>query len=104
MASFLRKNLQSTCGSYVVVKYRFRSLPHVHIHSGGPLKVISNEKIRIFIRFNSRTKEKPYHASDMKQFVFDPLHGSFGYRKEGLFRIFVEKSSRYDGDPKGLLH
>jgi hypothetical protein len=35
-------------GSYVVVKYRSGSLPHVHTFWRGPLKVISNEKKSIY--------------------------------------------------------
>jgi hypothetical protein len=63
--------------------------------------VISNEKSE-YLLYDFRDKTKPYHASDMKQFIFDPLR-ILGYRKDYL-EFFRWKSSRYDGDPKGLLH
>jgi hypothetical protein len=48
-----------------------------------------------------QNKTKPYHASDMKPFVFDPLHTDpMDIARRDYLEFFVEKVLDMAGDPK----
>jgi transposase InsO family protein len=103
MASFPKeKPTEFLPGSYVVVKYRSGKPPsRTHTFWRGPLKVISNEKSEYLLYDLIQSKEKPYHASDMKQFVFDPLHTDpLDIARRDYLEFFVEKVLDMTGDPK----
>ena len=62
-------------GSYVLVKYRTGAPPtRLHTAWKGPLRVISNDRSQYLLLDLITNKEKPYHASDLKTFNYDPLH------------------------------
>jgi hypothetical protein len=93
-------------GFYAVVKYRSGKPPtRTHTYWRGPLKVIRNEKSEYLLYDLVQNKTKPYHASDMKQVVFDPLHTDpLDIARRDYFEFFVEKVLDMTGDPKRLLH
>jgi hypothetical protein len=63
--------------------------------------VISNEKSEYLLYDLIQNKAKPYHASDMKQFVFDPLHTDpLDIARRDYLEFFVEKILDMTGDLK----
>jgi transposase InsO family protein len=89
-------------GSYVLVKYRQGSAPtRVHTQWKGPLKVLSNNKSEYLLYDLITHKDKPYHASDMKPFVFNPLQTDpLDIARRDYLEFFVEKVLDMTGDPK----
>jgi len=102
MASF--PNLTPTefpHGSYVVVKYR-SGLPPTRLHTmwKGPLRVISNDKSEYLLLDLITNKEKPYHASDIKTFMFDPLLlDPIDIARRDYLEFFVQDVLEMKGDP-----
>ena len=88
--------------SFVLVKYRTGKPPtRTHTYWRGPLKVISNERSEYLLYDLITDKTKPYHVSDMKQFVFDPLHTDpMDIARRDYLEFFVEKVLDMTGDPK----
>jgi hypothetical protein len=103
MASFPKlKPTEFIHGSYVLVKYRKGSAPtRLHTKWKGPLKVLTNNKSE-YILFDLITgKQKPYHASDMKPFIFDPLVvNPIDIARRDYLEFFVEKILGMTGDVK----
>jgi hypothetical protein len=66
-------------GTYVLVKYRnssnlYPAPTRFHTYWKGPFKVISNVLSEYLLLDLITDKQKPYHISDLKPFVFDPLN------------------------------
>jgi hypothetical protein len=105
MASFSKaKPTEFLAGSYVLVKYRTGKPPtRAHTFWRGPLKVISNDKSEYQLHDLVQNKTKPYHVSDMKPFVFDPLlTNPLDIARRDYLEFFVEKVLDMRGDPKRL--
>ena len=103
MASFPKiKPTEFPHGSYVLVKYRQGSAPtRLHTQWKGPLKVISNVLSEYLLFDLITNKEKPYHASDMKPFHFDPLlTDPIDIARKDYLEFFVEKILHMRGDTK----
>jgi hypothetical protein len=103
MASFPNKKpTEFLPGTYVLIKYRQGSAPtRLHTCWKGPLKVISNERSEYLLLDLSNNKEKPYHVSDMKPFVFDPLRTDPQViARRDYLEFFVEKILDMMGDEK----
>jgi hypothetical protein len=67
----------------------------------GPLKVISNDQSEYLLYDLVQNKTKPYHASDMKPFVFDPLHTDpLDIARRDYLEFLFEKVLDMTGDPK----
>jgi hypothetical protein len=61
-------------GSHVLVKYRQGSAPtRLHTQWKRPLKVITNTGSEYILFDLINDKQKSYHVSDTKPFIFDPL-------------------------------
>ena len=61
--------------SYVLVDYRSGSPPtQLHTSWRGPMRVLSGSNSRYTLYDLITNKEKEYHVSDMKQFLYDPQH------------------------------
>jgi transposase InsO family protein len=88
--------------TFVLVKYRTGKPPtRTHTYWRGPLKVISNERSEYLLYDLITNKTKPYHVSDMKQFVFDPLHTDpIDIARRDYLEFFVEKVLDMTGDLK----
>jgi transposase InsO family protein len=103
MASFSKaKPTEFLAGSYVLVKYRTGKPPtRAHTFWRGPLKVISNDKSEYQLHDLVQNKTKPYHVSDMKQFIFNPLQTDpLDIARRDYLEFFVEKVLDMRGDPK----
>jgi hypothetical protein len=103
MASFPNKKpTEFLPGTYVLVKYRQGSAPiRPHTFWKGLLKVISNERPEYLSLDLINNKEKPYHVSDMKPFVFDPLRTDpQDIARRDYLEFFVEKILDMTGDKK----
>jgi hypothetical protein len=87
--------------SYVLVKYRQGSAPtRVLRQWKGPHKVLGNGKSEYLLYDSITHKEKPYHASDMKPFVFNPLQTDpLDTARREYLEFFVEKFLDMTGDP-----
>ena len=60
--------------SYVLVHYRSGSPPtRLHTAWRGPMRVVSGSYSRYILYDLITTREKEYHVSNMKQFLYDPL-------------------------------
>jgi transposase InsO family protein len=103
MASFPKlKPTEFAHGSHVVVKYRGGSAPtRVHTSWKGPLRVISNDKSEYMLLDLITNKPKPYHASDMKTFIFDPLQTDpLEIARKDYLEFFVEEILEVTGNIK----
>ena len=59
-------------GSYVLVHYRSGSPPsRLHTSWRGPLRVVSSSASKYTLYDLVSNKEKDYHVSDLKEFLFD---------------------------------
>jgi hypothetical protein len=103
MASFPNKKpTEFLPDSFVLVKYRKGSAPtRMHTQWKGPLRVISNERSEYILLDLITNKQKPYHASDMKPFIFDPLKTDpQDIARRDYLEFFVEKILDIMGDTK----
>ena len=105
MASFPKlKPTEFLHGSYVLVKYREGSAPtRLHTKWRGPLKVLDNDQSEYLLYDLITHKEKPYHASDMKPFLFNPLRTDpLDVARKDYLEFFIEKVLGIKGDIKKL--
>jgi hypothetical protein len=73
----------------------------MHTYWRGPLRVITNNKSEYLLFDLIQNKEKSYHASDLKPFIFDPLHvNPLDIARRDYLEFFVEKVLDMTGDPK----
>jgi hypothetical protein len=93
-------------GSYVLVKYRnssdlYPAPTRFHTFWKGPLRVISNVLSEYLLLDLIPNKEKPYHVSDMKPFIFDPLNvNPTDIARRDYLEFFIEKILEMAGDVK----
>jgi transposase InsO family protein len=102
MASFSKvKPTEFAHGSYVLVKYRAGAPPtRLNMYWRGPLKVISNNQSEYLLFDLVQNKQKSYHASDMKPFIFDPLQTDpLDIARRDYLEFFIEKVLDMTGDP-----
>jgi hypothetical protein len=70
-----RTHTELPINSYVLVHYRSGSPPtRLHTSWRGPMRVVSGSNSRYTLYDLITYKEKEYHVSDMKQFLYDPNH------------------------------
>jgi hypothetical protein len=103
MASFSKvKPTEFAHGSYVLVKYRTGKPPtRLNTYWRGPLKVITNNKSEYLLFDLIQSKNKLYHASDMKPFIFNPLQvDPLDIARRDYLEFFVEKVLDMRGDPR----
>jgi hypothetical protein len=103
MANFKKmKPTEFPHGSYVLVKYRTGQPPtRQHTFWRGPLKVITNDQSEYILYDLINNKKKPYHASDMKPFIFNPLQvDPLDIARRDYLEFFVEKILDVTGDTK----
>jgi transposase InsO family protein len=86
-------------GSFVIVKY-LEGAPPTRLHTvwKGPLRVLGGTN-PVFSLLNLITnKEKDYHVTDMKPFLFDPLHTSpIDVARKDYMEFFVESILKHSG-------
>ena len=89
--------------SYVLVQQR--SSPDTRLHTlwRGPLKVIDFKQGQYTLLDLTTNKEKEYHSTQMKEFIFNPLRTipSDVSRKDYL-EFFIETILSHSGNPKRI--
>ena len=88
--------------SYVLVHYRTGLPPtRLHTHWRGPMKVISGVKSRYTLLDLITGKEKDFHVSDMKPFVFDSaVTDPLDVARRDHMEFFIEKILDHRGNIK----
>jgi hypothetical protein len=95
-------------GTCVLVKYRnssnlYPAPTRLHTYWKGPFKVISNVLSEYLLLDLITDKHKPYHVSDMKPFVFDPLNANpLDIARRDYLEFFIEKILAISGDVKQI--
>ncbi len=90
--------------TYVLVKYRnssnlYPAPTRLHTFWKGPLKVISNVQSQYLLLDIIKNKEKYYHVTDMKPFIFDPLLiNPQDIARKDYLEFFVEKILNISGN------
>jgi transposase InsO family protein len=87
-------------GTFVLVKYREGAPPtRLHTVLKGPLRVIGG-KNPVFSLLNLITnKSKDYHVSDIKPFLFDPLHTvPLDVARKDYLEFFIEAILKHSGN------
>jgi hypothetical protein len=89
--------------SFVLVAQR--TFPETRLHTlwRGPMKVIDQQKGEYTLLDLTTNKEKQYHSTQIKKFLFDPMrtNPSDVSRKDYL-EFFIESILQHRGDPKRL--
>ena len=100
----MRRPTEHSAGSYVLVKYRSGSAPtRLHTSWKGPLKVISNNLSEYLLLDLVTDKLKPYHVSDLKPFIFDPLTTNpLDVARRDYLEFFIEEVLDMTGDIKRI--
>ena len=85
--------------SYVLIHYR-TGLPPTRLHTNwkDPMRVIKELNSRYILLDLISGKEKDYHVSDMKPFVFDStLVDPLDIARRDQMKFFIEKISHHRG-------
>ena len=88
------------CESYVLVHYR-TGLPPTRLHTfwHGPLRVVKGSNSRYTLSDLITGKEKDYHVSDMKPFIFDPeVVDPVDIARRDRMEFFIEKILDHRGN------
>ena len=85
--------------SYVLVHYRSVSPPtRLHTAWRGPMRVVSGSNSRYIFYDLITTREKEYHDSNMKQFLYDPLPvDPVDVARRDRMEFFVESIADHQG-------
>ena len=88
--------------SYVLVHYRTGAPPtRLHTHWRGPMKVISGSDSRYLLYDLITHKQKTYHVSDMKPFIYDPaVTTPLDVARRDYMEFFVELIIDHRGNVK----
>jgi Chromo (CHRromatin Organisation MOdifier) domain len=88
--------------SYVLVHYRTGAPPtRLHTHWRGPMKVVSGSDSRYLLYDLITHKQKVYHVSDMKPFIYDPaVTTPLDVARRDYMEFFVETIIDHRGNIK----
>ena len=86
--------------TYVLVHYRTGAPPtRLHTFWRGPMRVMSGKNSRYLLYDLITHKENIYHASDMKQFLFDPsIIDPVDVARRDYMEFFIKKILEHRGD------
>ena len=86
--------------SYVLVHYRTGAPPsRLHTHWRGPMRVVSGSKSRYLLYDLITHKEKTYHITDIKPFLFDPATTDpVDVARRDYQEFFIEKILEHRGN------
>ena len=96
------KHTEYAIDSYVLVHYR-TGLPPTRLHTNwkGTMKVIKGSNSRYTLLDLKTGKEKDFHVSDMKPFVFDSaVVDPLDVARRDYMEYFVDKILQHRGNPK----
>jgi hypothetical protein len=96
------KHTEYEPNSYVLVHYRTGAPPtRLHTFWRGPMQVVSGKDSRYLLKDLISHKEKEYHVSDMKPFIFDPSKTNpIDIARRDHLEFFVDKVFGHRGDVK----
>ena len=88
--------------SYVLVHYRTGAPPtRLHTHWRGPMRVVSGSDSRYLLYDLITHKEKIYHVSDMKPFLYDPsVTSPLDVARRDYMEFFVDSIVDHRGNIK----
>jgi Chromo (CHRromatin Organisation MOdifier) domain len=88
--------------SNVLVHYRTGAPPtRLHTFWKGPMQVVSGKDSRYLLKDLISHKEKEYHVSDMKPFIFDPsTTNPIDIARRDHLEFYVDKVFGHRGDVK----
>ena len=95
------KQYKFAIDSFVLVRYR-KSGPPSRLHTiwRGPLRVLKHKDSQYTLFDLITKKEKVYHISDMKPFIYDPLHTNpQDVARRDYLEHFVEAVLDHRGNP-----
>jgi transposase InsO family protein len=98
----LNEQYEFAIDSYVLVRYR-KSAPPSRLHTSwrGPLRVLSYRNTQYTLLDLITKKEKVYHVSDMKPFLFDPaITDPQDVARHDYLEFFVENILEHRGNLK----
>ena len=89
-------------GTFVLVKYRTGAPPtRLHTAWKGPLRVLSNDRSIYTLLDLITNKEKNYHVTDLKQFIFDLRQvDPVDIARRDYLEFFVEKILSMTGNAR----
>ena len=93
-------------GTFVLTKYRnssdlYPAPTRLHTYWKGPYKVISNNLSEYLLLDLVQHKQKSYHVTDLKPFIFDPLKTDpLDIARRDYLEFFIEKIIAMSGDVK----
>jgi hypothetical protein len=96
----------ATASTKVLAKYRkssdlYPAPTRLHTYWQGPLKVISNNLSEYLLLDLVKHKQKSYHVTDLKPFIFDPLKiDPLDIARRDYLEFFIEKIIAMSGDIK----
>ena len=101
VSSMSGKQYEFAIDSFVLVRYR-KSGPPSRLHTiwRGPLRVLKHKGSQYTLFDLITKKEKVYHISDMKPFIFDALHTNpQDVARHDYLEHFVEAVLEHRGNP-----
>ena len=99
IANYPAQRTDHAPGSYVLVKYREGAPPsRLHTLLKGPLRVIRGVDSRFTLLDLITNKEKDYHVSDIRPFIFDPLlTDPTDVARKDYLEFFIEAILKHSG-------
>ena len=89
--------------SYVLVQQRTSPDTRLHTLWRGPLKVIDYKQGQYTLLDLTTNKEREYHSTQMKQFLFDPLRTTpADVSRKDYLEFFIESILSHSGNPKRI--
>ena len=89
--------------SYVLVRQRTTPATRLHTLWRGPMQVISHSQGEYTLLDLTTNKEKQYHSSQMKQFIFDPDETNpQDVSRRDYLEFFIEEIITHSGNTKKL--
>jgi transposase InsO family protein len=99
IANYPAQRTDHAPGSYVLVKYREGAPPsRLHTLLKGPLRVIQGVESKFTLLDLITNKEKDYHVSDIRPFIFDPLlTDPTDVARKDYLEFFIEAILKHSG-------
>jgi transposase InsO family protein len=89
--------------SFVLVAQRTTPETRLHTLWRGPMKVIDHKQGEYTLLDLTTNKEKLYHSTQMRKFLFDPIRTNpTDVSRKDYLEFFIESILQHKGDPKRL--
>jgi hypothetical protein len=100
LGTYPAKRTDYAPGTFVLVKYREGNPPsRLHTLLKGPLRVVKGSESVFTLLDLVTNKEKDYHVSDLKPFLFDPIITSpLDVARKDYLEFFIEAILKHSGN------